>query len=203
MTKSFDKQEGGTKRRILDAALEALRTEGFAGATSRAIARIGGFNQALIFYHFGSLDAVLLAALEASSQARLERYRNALDQAGSISELIQLAADIYREDRQSGHTAVVAQMVAGSLARPELAPQLLQRMETWITFCEDAIAKTLGHSPAAEILPARELAFALVTFYLGVNLVTHLDGDSSQTDTLFERAVALAPLLEQLLRQQT
>src|SRR6266581_1571812 len=143
MTKSFDKQEGGTKRRILDAALEALRTEGFAGATSRAIARIGGFNQALIFYHFGSL------------------------------------------------------------ARPELAPQLLQRMETWITFCEDAIAKTLGHSPAAEILPARELAFALVTFYLGVNLVTHLDGDSSQTDTLFERAVALAPLLEQLLRQQT
>src|SRR6266581_2280999 len=56
MTKSFDKQEGGTKRRILDAALEALRTEGFAGATSRAIARIGGFNQALIFYHFGSLD---------------------------------------------------------------------------------------------------------------------------------------------------
>jgi len=203
MTKSIDKQEGNTKRRILDAALEALRTEGFAGATSRAIARIGGFNQALIFYHFGSLDAVLLAALEASSQARLERYRNALDQASSISELIQLAADIYREDRQSGHTAVVAQMVAGSLARPELAPQLLQRMETWITFCEDAIAKTLGPSPAAEILPARDLAFALVTFYLGVNLVTHLDRDSSQTDSLFERAVALAPLLEQLLRQQT
>ncbi|SRR6266498_639387 len=203
MTKSTDKQEGNTKRRILDAALEALRTEGFAGATSRAIARIGGFNQALIFYHFGSLDAVLLAALEASSQARLERYRNALDQAGSISELIQLAADIYREDRQSGHTAVVAQMVAGSLARPELAPQLLQRMETWITFCEDAIAKTLGRSPAAEILPARDLAFALVTFYLGVNLVTHLNGDSSQTDTLFERAVTLAPLLEQLLREQT
>ncbi len=203
MTKSTDKQESNTKRRILDAALEALRTEGFAGATSRAIARIGGFNQALIFYHFGSLDAVLLAALEASSQARLERYRNALDQAGSISELIQLAADIYREDRQSGHTAVVAQMVAGSLARPELAPQLLQRMETWITFCEDAIAKTLGRSPAAEILPARDLAFALVTFYLGVNLVTHLNGDSSQTDTLFERAVTLAPLLEQLLREQT
>jgi len=192
-----------TRKRIVDAALKTLKKEGFAGATSRAIARTGGFNQALIFYHFGSLDAVLLAALEASSQARLERYRNALDQAGSISELIQLAADIYREDRQSGHTAVVAQMVAGSLARPELAPQLLQRMETWITFCEDAIAKTLGRSPAAEILPARDLAFALVTFYLGVNLVTHLNGDSSQTDTLFERAVTLAPLLEQLLREQT
>ena len=43
-----------TKQQIARAALEALRTEGFAGATSRAIGRIGGFNQALIFYHFGT-----------------------------------------------------------------------------------------------------------------------------------------------------
>jgi AcrR family transcriptional regulator len=200
MTKSTDQQEQGTKRQILDAALEALRTEGFAGSTSRAIARIGGFNQALIFYHFGSLDSLLLAALDASSEARLARYRQGLEQATSIAELLQLAADIYREDRKSGHTTVVAQMVAGSLARPELAPKLVERMEPWVAFCQDAISKTFARSPAAQLLPARDLAYALVTFYLGVNLVTHLDEDSSQTDALFERAVALAPLLEQMLQ---
>src|SRR5882757_9467896 len=142
MNKSTDQQEKGTKWQILDAALEALRTEGFAGATSRAIARIGGFNQALIFYHFGSLDSLLLAALDASSEARLARYRQGLEQATSIAELLQLAADIYREDRKSGHTTVVAQMVAGSLARPQLAPKLVERMEPWVAFCEDAINKT-------------------------------------------------------------
>jgi AcrR family transcriptional regulator len=199
MTKALGKQQSETKQRILDAALEALRTEGFAGATSRTIARIGGFNQALIFYHFGSVDAALLAALDASSEARLRQYRGALEQAGSISELLTLAADIYREDRESGHTAVVAQMVAGSLARPELAPQLVQRMEPWIAFCEEAIAKTLGQSAVREVVPARDLAYALVTFYLGVNLVTHLDRDARQTEALFERVVALAPMLEQLL----
>src|ERR1700690_1504294 len=93
-----------TKERILDAAFEALRSEGFAGATSRAIARIGGFNQALIFYHFGSVDGLLLAALDASSAARLERYRTALDQAGSTSDLLRMAGEIYREDREGGHT---------------------------------------------------------------------------------------------------
>jgi AcrR family transcriptional regulator len=203
MTKATDKQVREIKPRILDATLEALRTEGFAGATSRAIARIGGFNQALIFYHYGTVDAVLLAALDASSRSRLERYRAALEQADSISELVSLAAEINREDRESGHTAVVAQMISGSLARPELAPEIVKRMEPWITFCQDAIAKTLGSSPVAEIVPARDLAYALVTFYLGLNLLTHLDVDNTSTDALFEKAVAFAPLLEQLLAGET
>jgi len=55
------------------AALETVKAAGFAGATTRAIARTGGFNQALIYYHFGSLDTLLLAALDHTSGERLER----------------------------------------------------------------------------------------------------------------------------------
>ena len=54
-----------TAQTIVKAALETLREEGFAGASSRAIARRGGFNQALIFYHFGSLANLLLEAFAA------------------------------------------------------------------------------------------------------------------------------------------
>src|ERR687898_1620633 len=86
-----------TKQQIARAALEALRTEGFAGATSRAIARIGGFNQALIFYHFGSLDNLLLAALDLTSEERMTRYRAALDGASTVEELVQVARLIYRQ----------------------------------------------------------------------------------------------------------
>ena len=197
--KSGSDSSQATKERILAAAFEALRTEGFAGATSRAIARIGGFNQALIFYHFGSVDSLLLAALDASSAARLERYRSALEQARSIPDLMRMAGEIYREDREGGHTAVVAQLVSGSLARPDLAPAIVERMEPWIAFCEDALARVVAGSPVAELVPIRDLAYALMTFYLGVNLLTHLDADSSRTDALFERVTAVAPLLEQLL----
>ena len=45
--------------RIVEAAIETLKTEGFAGASARAIARTGGFNQALVFYHFGSVNELL------------------------------------------------------------------------------------------------------------------------------------------------
>src|SRR5438132_6546975 len=102
MTKASDKKgRPDTKRQLVEAALEALRTEGFAGATSRAIARIGGFNQALIFYHYGSLESLLLAALDVTSEERMTRYREALDAANGFEELVQVARAIYREDSDS------------------------------------------------------------------------------------------------------
>ena len=184
-----------TRRRIVDAALETLKKEGFAGATSRAIARAGDFNQALIFYHFGSLDGLLLAALDHTSEERLKRYREAVDKAKTAEELAKVAERIYAEDRDRGHMTVVSQMVAGSVARPELAREVVARMEPWIELCEDALQKGLGKTPAAEALPLRDLAYAVVTFYLGLNLLTHLDEDRERTEALVARLQGLAPLL--------
>jgi AcrR family transcriptional regulator len=184
-----------TRRQIVGAALETLRNDGFAGATSRAIARAGGFNQALIFYHFGSLDGLLLAALDRTSEERLERYRDVIDRAESVDELVAAVARLYAEDRKRGHMTVVAQMVAGSAARPELKPELVTRMEPWLDLCERALEKGLGWLGLAELIPRRELAYAFVTFYLGVNLMTQLDEDRARTDALFARLEAVAPLL--------
>jgi AcrR family transcriptional regulator len=186
-----------TRQRIVDAALKTLKKEGFAGTTSRAIARTGGFNQALIFYHFGSLDGLLLAALERTSEERLERYRNAVDEAATAEELAEVAASIYAEDRDRGHMTVVSQMVAGSVARPELAREVVARMEPWIELCEEALRKALASSPAREVVPLRDLAYAIVTFYLGLNLLTHLDEDRERTEALVKRLQSLAPLLSQ------
>ena len=188
-----------TKIQIAEAALEALRTEGFAGATSRAIARIGGFNQALIFYHYGNLENLLLAALDLTSTERMARYRDAVDRAETVEELVEVARRIYREDRESGHVAVVSQMVAGSLARPELAKGMVERIEPWVQFCEHAIRKVLAGSPLADALPIRDLAYGLVSFYLGANLITHLDNET-QIDALFARVETLAPAVAAALR---
>jgi AcrR family transcriptional regulator len=184
-----------TPDRIAQAALETLRSEGFAAATSRAIARRGGFNQALIFYHFGSLEALLLAALGRTSEERLERYRERVAGVAALDELPAVLAELHAEDRGTGHMRVVAQMVAGSLNRPELARGVLAAMEPWIDLAEETLARVL---PAG--LPTRDLAYAVVTFYFGVNLVGHLDPDDQRADALFERARELAPLLASLPR---
>ncbi|MFC7103761.1 TetR/AcrR family transcriptional regulator [Nonomuraea rubra] len=60
-----------TRTKLLDAALETLRTQGMAGASARAIAATAGVNQALVFYHFGSVDQLLAAACEHGAQQRI------------------------------------------------------------------------------------------------------------------------------------
>ena len=156
----------------------------------------------MIFYHFGSVDSLLLAALDVTSEERMSRYRAGLEGVESLEELLAFARRVYEEDRASGHMTVVSQLVAGSLARPELAPEVLARMEPWIEFSEAALVKVLRGTPLEGALPTKELAYAAVTFYLGVNLLTALDPDRRQPDRLFERAAELAPLAAPLFERQ-
>ncbi|HYI44223.1 MAG TPA: TetR family transcriptional regulator, partial [Actinomycetota bacterium] len=90
-----------TRAKIVAAALEVLKHEGFSGASARSIATRGGFNQALVFYHFGSVHNLLLAALNATSEQRMERYESAVAEAGSLAEMVAVAREIYREDLES------------------------------------------------------------------------------------------------------
>lgn len=189
-----------TRQRILEATLATLKSEGFAETSSRAIARTGSFNPALIFYHFGSLDELLLAALDSTSRTRIQRYRESIRDADTLEQLIAAVAAVYEEDRDSGHMTVVAQMIAASIAKPELAPAMVERMDPWIDLAEEAVALVIDRIDAPELVPARELAYAFVTFYLGVNLLSQLDKDGTRTDALFGRLRALAPMLAMLDR---
>ena|SRR5438067_3071240 len=181
------------KDRIAAAAFETLRTEGFAGASSRAIARRGGFNQALVFYHYGSLEALLLAALQRSSEERLARYRERIEDIADLPELLAVLAELHAEDEESGHMRVVSQLVAGSLNRPELGRGVLAVMGPWVELAREALERVLPRE-----VPAADLAYAIVVFYFGINLISHLDPDDRRPDALLERAQALAPLLEGL-----
>jgi AcrR family transcriptional regulator len=185
---------------MIDAAIDSLRDVGYTGTSIREIARRGGFNSALISYYFGSLHGLLLAALDHSSAIRMERYRRAVDEASSIEDLMKAARQIYREDVAGGHITIFSEMVAASLAHPDLAPELVARSEPWLDFVERAVKKAAGDGPLLELLPAREIAYAILCFYLGVNLMTQLEKDNSRVESLFELAGRLAPVVSPMLQ---
>jgi AcrR family transcriptional regulator len=184
-----------TRSRIVEAALGTLKRDGFSGASARAIARTGDFNQALIFYHFGSVKNLLLTALDHTSAARMEQYQRAVADADTLEDLVAVAGQIYREDVEAGHITVLSEMIAGCLSHPELRPEVLARMEPWIDFCEEVITRVVRDSDIGRFLPIRDLAYAIASFYLGVNLLTHLDGDRARVESLFGAAARLAPVL--------
>ncbi|HEU4866292.1 MAG TPA: TetR/AcrR family transcriptional regulator [Actinomycetota bacterium] len=184
-----------TKDRIVDAAFSTLKEEGFAGTSARAIARRGGFNQALIFYHFGTLNDLLLATLDKTSADRMSRYRDSIGKAKSVDDKIQTATRLYREDLVSGHITVISEMVAGSLARPDLGPEVVARMEPWIAFTEGVISDLVTGSIFESAVNPRTLAFAVVALYLGVDLLSHLDQDKSRAEALFQLVGTMGPFL--------
>src|SRR4051794_477797 len=166
-----------TRQALVDAAIESLRHDGFAGASARAIAARAGANQSLVFYHFGSVAELLLAALDEVSARRNERYSAAVANAVGPRELVAAATEIFREDLDEGYVTVLVEMIAGAATSPELGEQVARRIEPWRAFARDRIAAALAATPFASILPVDDAAYAVVALYLGMEMLSHLDDD--------------------------
>jgi AcrR family transcriptional regulator len=186
----------GTRRRIVEAAVQTIKERGFAATSARAIAATGGFNQALVFYHFGSVNDLLIAALDRTSDLRMARYRAAIDPVGTLPELLAVAGEVYREDLAGGHIQVLAEMIAGASAVPELGPAIAARMQPWVDLTEEAVVRVTGGAGLEPLVPSRDLAFAIVSLYLGAAMLTHLAGDPAPAESLFRTGATLGPLLE-------
>ena len=188
-----------TKTKIIDAALETLRTEGIAGASARAIGRTGGFNQTLIFYHFASLNDLLLAAVDELSARRVERYRERIEGITTLGELVAVGAELHREDDEQGHITVLAQMLAGSTTNPELKGPLAERFRPWTELVESAIRRVVESTPYAAIVPVEDLAFVVTSLFMGIELTTSLEPDTERAEGMFRTVGLMASLLEGLL----
>jgi AcrR family transcriptional regulator len=198
-TKATGTKATGTKATIIEAALETLKSRGFAGASAREIAKAGDFNQALLFYHFGSVRNALLAALDLVSERRMRAYRPAFEQAQTVSELAGLAREIYREDLENGYVTVLGEMVAGGVGAPELGREVVARIEPWVEMVESKVRALVAGSPFERMIPARDLAFAIIALYLGIDMLSHLDGDHARAQSLLDLGVRMAPLAQMLL----
>ena len=191
-----------TRQALVDAAIETLKSEGFAGASARAIASRAGSNQALVFYHFGSVVDLLLAALDDVSRRRLTRYQAAVGEVTTPTDLATVAADVFREDMDTGDVAVLVEMIAGASSTPGLGPEVSARLGPWFSFAEQAVTSTLA-PPLDSVLPPGDVAYAVVALYLGLEMLTHLDGDRARALGLFAHAKNLAGLLETLAAPAT
>ena len=144
-------RSAGTRRLFIDAAIETLKAEGFAGASARTIAERAGSTQGLIFYHFGSVANLLLAALDAVSDERLHHYRDVVAAAHTPSQLAEAAKVIFRKDLDAGHITVLVEMIAGASSTPGLSAEVAARIEPWREFAQTSIEHALGDSPLTRL----------------------------------------------------
>jgi AcrR family transcriptional regulator len=189
-------QSAEVKAALVAAAIEALRETGFAGASAREIAGRAGYSQALVFYHFGSVNDLLLAALDEVSARRMEAYRGLLEHASSMTALAASARAIFIQDLDAGYVRVLTEMITGAQAVPGLGDQVAARLRPWRDLAEEAVRRALGRSAASRLLPPAEAGHALVAVFLGLELLTTLDGDRDAALAVFDRLRSLARMLD-------
>ena len=183
----------------MQAAVDTLSSEGITGTTARAIAERGGFNQALIFYHFRSVPQLLMEAFARTSDEQIARYEAAAQGVSSLDDLVRIARRLHAEDLESGSITAVTQLMAAATADDAVGPQILDRVERWIAIVEHALERAAPPEAALDsFAPSRPIAYAISAMFLGIELLTRLDPERSEADSLFDMMENAANLLEQV-----
>jgi AcrR family transcriptional regulator len=193
-SKEMPARSAATRQRLVDAAVDALREDGFAGASARNIAHRAGSTQSQVFYHFGSVADLLLAALDDVSARRMDAYQPMLDSATTPADLLRTARTVLADDVSSGDLKVLVEMVAGAQTVPGLGEQVAERLLPWYAFAETAVKKATAGLPFHSLLPVGDIAHAVVAGILGLELLSSLGGQNARTLALLDKAASFASL---------
>ncbi|MCD9878137.1 TetR/AcrR family transcriptional regulator [Streptomyces guryensis] len=187
-----------TKAKLLEGALRTLTEQGIAKVSARTIATAAGVNQALVFYHFGSVDELLAAACRYGAEQSVARYRERFSAVTSLSELLAMGREMHEAERAGGHVALLGQLLAGAQTHASLGPATAAGLDLWIAEIEKVLTRVLADTPLGEFADPAGLARAVAAAFVGIELYEGVDaeGASAALDALEQLGVVVAVLEE-------
>jgi AcrR family transcriptional regulator len=199
-----------TKQRLLDGALAALREHGVTGVSARTIAAAAGVNQALVFYHYGSVDELLGTACLETTRQRVALYANRFAAVGSLRELLQVGRDLHAAELAAGNVSVLAQMLAAAQTGNRIAGPVAAALQLWTNEIEAVLVRIMQGSPVAEVADIPGLARAVSAAFVGLELYEGVDAQGAaralealdQLAVLVEVVDELGPLARRALRSR-
>ncbi|WP_426568613.1 TetR/AcrR family transcriptional regulator [Streptomyces canus] len=198
-----------TKTKLLEGALRTLTEQGIAKTSARTVAATAGVNQALVFYHFGSVDELLAAACRYGAERTVARYRARFDTVTSLSELLVLGREIHEQERTGGHVMLLGQLLAGAQTHEALGPATAAGLDLWIAEIQRVLDRVLTGTPFGEFTDPAGLARAIAASFVGIELYEGVDGAGAtaaldalaQLGLLVSALEELGPVAQRAVRQ--
>jgi AcrR family transcriptional regulator len=170
-----------TRDKLLRATQEGLVADGIAGLSARTVATRAGVNQALVFYHFGTMSELVEAAAEALADESLTHYRDRFAEVDSLSGLLALGEEVHAHEQTTGNVAVMAQLMAGAQRDEVLARAARHAMDLWRQQVEAVVRRVLEPTPLAEVVDPDGLARAISAAFIGLELYEGVDPDGARS----------------------
>lgn len=156
---------------FLDAAERLLVEVGHGGITTRRLASEAGLNQGLVHYYFGSLDEVLLQALERFTERLIERQRAMYRAELPFIEKWRTAMEYLESDLSAGYPKIWLELQALGWNRPEIRERVARVNAEWRAVLRESFAEAAAeYGLEPEAYPVDALVSLVMTFNQGIEL---------------------------------
>jgi AcrR family transcriptional regulator len=123
----------GARERILDAAIEVLKADGYAGLTIAKVAAKAGESKPLVVYHYGSKQGLVEASGRAVAEMITAEALDAVAGTRTVEEVIRGAAEgvdrlLERDERLA---RLYFDLAAVSVVEPEVRRTITEVNEGW------------------------------------------------------------------------
>lgn len=160
----------------MDAAVRLTAKAGARALTARAIGAEAGVNQALIFYHFDSVENLLRLAYADATAAMVADYASALGEARTFTDLYAVGERLGARSREDGSAALLTHVMAAAHHDEQMAAALAASLGTWREVVTGAVRRVVAHHGLEGAVDADALAGSLAASTIGMVTVDALPG---------------------------
>ena len=157
---------------LLDAAERLLVEHGHAGITTRRVAAEARVNHGLVHYYFGSVENLLVRALERFTERLVERQRDLYAADAPFPEKWRTAMR-YLVDDDARYEKIWLELQALAWNRPELRERLADVNAEWRALLTEAFREP--HRELRIPMPLEALVSLVLSFNIGI-MVERLGG---------------------------
>lgn len=184
----------GARERILEAATETMKAEGYAGLTVAKVAARAGESKALIGYHFGSKQGLVAAVGRQLAETITSRVLAEIEDTATIEELTRGVAvaieDIAAEDPRIPR--LYFDLAAVSVVDPDVRETIQEINGVWREVLHERLGAA-SDGPRPRDVPAVALLIMAGVQGLALERVEREPGpELKQARELFVRSVAYA-----------
>jgi len=162
------------RQALMDAAERLLVEVGYAGITTRNLAKEAGVNHGLVHYYFGSMENLFAETLERFTERLIERQRAMYQADIPFIEKWRVAMQYLDEDLSSGYQKVWLELQALAWNRPELRARVAHVTHEWRAVLTEAFSGAMReYGVGAGDFGVDAIVSLVATFNQGIILERH------------------------------